>query len=105
MNGMKYGEPDFKYIWAKIKKGGIDPAELKAQIDAAVERAIEEHGTGTTDYNQLSNKPSIKNTVLQGNKSFEQLGLYEDEDDPDAVDLQRVSNTEIQAIVTFTPSI
>ena len=33
-------------------------------------------GTGTTDYNQLSNRPSINNMTLSGNQSSSQLGLY-----------------------------
>ena len=27
------------------------------------------------DYNELSNKPSIENVVLEGNKTFKQLGI------------------------------
>jgi hypothetical protein len=30
---------------------------------------------GTDDYNQLRNKPQIEAVTLQGDKSFEQLGL------------------------------
>ena len=30
---------------------------------------------GTTNYNRLSNKPSIEGVVLQGDKTFPQLGL------------------------------
>lgn len=32
-------------------------------------------GGGTTDYSQLTNKPSINNVTLSGNKSSEDLGL------------------------------
>lgn len=32
--------------------------------------------TGTTDYNALSNKPSINNNTLSGNQTSSQLGLY-----------------------------
>lgn len=32
--------------------------------------------TGTTDYNQLANRPSINGTTLSGNQTSSQLGLY-----------------------------
>lgn len=32
--------------------------------------------TGATDYNQLTNRPSINGTTLSGNKTSSQLGLY-----------------------------
>lgn len=32
--------------------------------------------TGTTDYNQLTNRPSINGTTLSGNQTSNQLGLY-----------------------------
>lgn len=31
---------------------------------------------GTNNYNRLINKPSIQGTTLQGDKSFEELGLH-----------------------------
>lgn len=37
----------------------------------------EDGGTGTFDYESLINKPRIENVELQGNKSFEDLGLSE----------------------------
>lgn len=33
-------------------------------------------GTGATDYNQLTNRPSINGTTLSGNQTSSQLGLY-----------------------------
>ena len=33
-------------------------------------------GGGTSNYENLSNKPSINNVSLQGNKSLSDLGLY-----------------------------
>jgi hypothetical protein len=33
-------------------------------------------GSGTSDYSQLSNNPSINNVTLQGNKSLSDLGTY-----------------------------
>ncbi len=100
MNGRNYGEPDFKYVWDKIKTGSVDTAALTNEINQAVERAIASHGgTGTTDYNQLTNKPSIKGVTLTGNKSFSELGLYELEDDEDAVDLQRITSADIVNLI------
>lgn len=32
-------------------------------------------GEGTTNYNQLSNKPSINNVILSGNKTLDALGI------------------------------
>lgn len=32
-------------------------------------------GSGTSDYNQLSNKPKIENVTLSGNKSLADLGI------------------------------
>lgn len=42
---------------------------------------------GTTDYEELENRPQIEGNVLTGNKTFEQLGLVE------------LSNSEIQNII------
>jgi hypothetical protein len=36
-----------------------------------------EGGGGTTDYNDLDNKPSINNVALSGNKSLSDLGIQE----------------------------
>ena len=38
--------------------------------------------TGTTDYNQLTNKPSINGTILSGNQVSSQLGLYGTNNEP-----------------------
>lgn len=38
---------------------------------------IEGGGSGTTDYNQLTNKPKINGNELSGNKTSDQLGLQE----------------------------
>lgn len=49
----------------------------KDEVDAAIEEAIEQGGGGTTDYNQLTNKPSINGVVLTGNKTTSDLGIEE----------------------------
>lgn len=45
------------------------------------------------DYNELKNRPKIKNVTLEGNKSFDELGLYEE---PDLVTL---SNSDIDSLL------
>jgi hypothetical protein len=37
-------------------------------------------GGGTTNYNQLQNKPQIAGTTLQGNKTLNELGIASKED-------------------------
>ena len=39
-------------------------------------------GGGTTDYNQLTNRPSINSVTLSGNQSSSQLGLYGENNQP-----------------------
>lgn len=40
-------------------------------------------GSGTTDYNELNNKPQIAGTTLSGNKSLSDLGIAAESDIPD----------------------
>lgn len=49
----------------------------KDEVDAAIEEAIEHGGGGTTDYTDLTNKPSINGVVLAGNKTTSDLGIEE----------------------------
>lgn len=49
----------------------------KSEVDAAIEEAIEQGGGGTTDYDQLTNKPSINGVSLTGNKTTSDLGIVE----------------------------
>lgn len=49
----------------------------KDEVDAAIEEAIEQGGGGTTDYNDLTNKPSINGVSLTGNKTTSDLGIEE----------------------------
>lgn len=44
-------------------------------------------GSGSSDYDQLSNKPQINSQILVGNKSFSDLGL------------KPLTNTEIMGII------
>lgn len=52
-------------------------------------------GGGTSNYNDLSNKPSIESVELIGNKSAEDLGLAKSSDIPDVSDF--VTDTEMQS--------
>lgn len=42
----------------------------KSELELGLDKS-----TGTTNYNALTNKPSIEDVVLVGNKTFKQLGL------------------------------
>ena len=62
--------------------------EQKLQsLKESVQMALNEVGSGgTTDYNNLANKPQIEGVVLSGNKTFPNLNL------------NVLTNTEIQEI-------
>ena len=109
----RYGEPRFPYIWEEIKRliGTKSTVEVTPKSSSGTNIAdIIVDGTtiplyapsggsgGTTDYTALTNKPSIKGVTLTGNKSFTDLGLYEDPD------LVTITNTEIHTLVTTTPN-
>ena len=58
----------------------MDDLDLQGKLTAGTNITIANDGTisasgGVTDYDQLSNKPSINNNTLTGNKTFSQLGL------------------------------
>lgn len=50
---------------------------IKNEIALLAVKALKDGGggTGTDNYNNLSNKPSINGTVLQGNRSLDDLGI------------------------------
>lgn len=48
---------------------------------------IQKRTAGATDYNELTNKPSIESVILTGNKTFEDLGL------------ENISNIELEEIL------
>lgn len=62
--------------------------KLKAKFGTVneVTKTVEVPVTGSTDYNDLTNKPKINTVELKGDKSFEDLGL------------QRITNREIEAM-------
>lgn len=54
-------------------------------------------GGGTTDYNDLNNKPSINNVELKGNKSASDLGLQPTIDSTHKLSPDNISFTESQS--------
>lgn len=58
---------------------------LAVSGDEAVKLDVGEKAPGSTDYTELMNKPSIESVILQGNKTFKQLGL-------EAMSLQDIDN-------------
>ena len=61
-----------EYNKEPLSRVEADLLELKAAIDSG--------GGGTSDYNELVNKPSINGEELVGDKTSQDLGLAEWED-------------------------
>ena len=53
----------------------INDLDNVSNIDTSLYNYIE--GTGSNDYNVLSNKPKINDVILQGNTTSSQLGLQD----------------------------
>ena len=53
----------------------INDLDNVSNINTSLYNYIE--GTGSNDYNALSNKPKINDVILQGNKTSSQLGLQD----------------------------
>lgn len=62
-------------------------------IDSTGEPVWSTLSTGVTDYNLLSNKPSINNVELSGNKTAAQLGLVETSDLNNYLTITSAANT------------
>lgn len=60
-----YTEKEFPL--ATTESAGLMSPEDKSKLDAGI--------TGTTNYNDLTNKPSIDGITLEGNKRYSELGL------------------------------
>lgn len=54
-----------------------DPAKAAAVHKGWLVEAVAAGSVGVTDYGELTGKPSIEGVTLQGDKSFEDLGLVE----------------------------
>lgn len=55
------------------EKLDLEISRKSPELTLKIENRSEEGGT--TNYNRLSNKPSIEGVTLQGDKTFPQLGL------------------------------
>ena len=62
-------------------------------------------GGGSTNYNDLSNKPSINNVTLQGNKSLTELGIQPSGDYVTPSDLSSVATSGSYNDLTNKPTI
>jgi hypothetical protein len=56
----------------------FQPGDLYALTSSGewIKQSASSGGQGTDNYNDLSNKPSINNVTLQGNKSLSDIGTY-----------------------------
>ena len=54
---------------------GYANGKVLGVVDGEIKWVNQSGGGGTTDYNDLSNKPKINNVTLTGNKSLEDLGI------------------------------
>lgn len=98
-----YGEPRFPYVWEEIKKllktkssvavepktsSGTNIADLVIDGKTYPIYAPEGGSGGTTDYSELTNKPSLEGVTLVGNKRLNQDGIHES-----------LTNTEIETLI------
>lgn len=72
---------------AKIMADGILEGDGKGNVQAAATLDgtlvdYPEGGSGTTDYDELQNRPQINGVTLEGNKTSTELGLYGSENPP-----------------------
>ena len=54
-------------------------SKILIRICEAINDLIDNGGSGTSNYNDLNNKPSINSVTLSGNKTGSDLGLVSDE--------------------------
>ena len=81
--------PENYYVYESITKNIISNGEVGQESGALLKVKLvmpvvsENNGSsGTTDYNELKNKPSINGVELEGNKTTEDLGIVSKETDP-----------------------
>lgn len=71
----------FELVNRSCQTGGTDEPNIEtASVEIGLDMHVDAGGAnagsgGTTDYAELSNKPSINKVVLEGNKTSEELGL------------------------------
>lgn len=57
-------------------------------------------GSGTTNYNELSNKPKINNVTLRGELSLEDLGIKNYDEEIEDLETNKADKTEIEDFIT-----
>ena len=65
--------------YREIPFGGNDGDVLKKVGDSTSDQYVwstPEGGSGSNDYNELDNKPSINGAVLVGDRSLSEFGIY-----------------------------
>lgn len=83
-----------------------DPQSRIEGLLIDLKEAIESGGGGTTDYNALSNKPSINGHTLQGNSTLDSLGIASKSTLDAAIEELELMETEIDGkadLSIFTP--
>ena len=61
-------------------------------------------GSGTSDYSDLTNKPSINNITLSGNKTSSDLGLASSSDIPDISGKQDIEDNSLDTVHKTVPT-
>ena len=64
----------------------------RSAADVLINERIDNIPAGTTDYNDLENKPSIESVTLSGDKTMLDLGVFVQDDD------YAIENTEIDTL-------
>ena len=67
-------------------------------------KATDSGGTGTTDYNELANKPQINNITLESNKTAAQLGLATTSDISNIKQVPIVTSSDNNKVLTASYS-
>lgn len=75
MRSMKRAQ--FKIVESNEESDLSAPVEFDIEIHQLDAHILvgDSPGSGTTDYNQLDNRPKINNVTLSGNKTLEELGI------------------------------
>lgn len=74
--------PENYYVYESITKSIISNGEVGQESGALLKVKLVMPVGGTSDYNELENKPSINGIILTGNKTTAQLGIVSEESDP-----------------------
>lgn len=86
-----YGKPRFPYVWEEIKKliDGKSAVSIETVTTSGTKIAditidgqdipiyAPDSPAGTTDYNELLNKPALEGVTLSGDKYLNEDGIHE----------------------------